>query len=70
MCKVFIDTNVFLGLYQTNKNNLENIFEDISKLKSSIVFVDQVSDEFLRNRDKVLTRQIQNVSKKKLKNCM
>ena len=67
MCKVFIDTNVFLGLYQTNKNNLENIFEDISKLKSSIVFVDQVSDEFLRNRDKVLTRQIQNVSKKKIK---
>ena len=70
MCKVFIDTNVFLGLYQTNKNNLENIFEDISKLKSSIVFVDQVSDEFLRNRDKVLTRQIQNVSKKNQKNCM
>lgn len=67
MCKVFIDTNVFLGLYQTNKNDLENIFEDISKLKSSIVFVDQVSDEFLRNRDKVLTRQIQNVSKKKIK---
>lgn len=63
MCKVFIDTNVFLGLYQANQNNIENIFNDISKLKSSIVFVDQIFDEFLRNRDKILTKQIDNVSK-------
>jgi len=66
MCKVFIDTNVFLGLYQTNQNNIENIFIDISKLKSSIVFVDQIFDEFLRNRDKILKTQIANVNKKKI----
>lgn len=67
MCKVFIDTNVFLGLYQTSKNNLGKIFEDISKLKSSIVFVDQVSDEFLRNRDKILLKQIDNVGSQQIK---
>lgn len=66
MCKVFIDTNVFLGLYQANKNNLENIFDEISKLKSSIVFVDQIFDEFLRNRDKILTKQINDVGKKNI----
>ena len=67
MCKVFIDTNIFLSLYQTKKNNLEKIFEDISKLKSSIVFVDQVSDEFLRNRDTILNKQIDNVSNQEIK---
>ncbi|MBN1637619.1 MAG: DUF4935 domain-containing protein [Ignavibacteriales bacterium] len=68
MCKVFIDTNVFLSLYQTNQNDLEKIFEDISKLKPSLVLVDQVSDEFLRNRDKIFFDQIKNVSKNKIPN--
>ena len=68
MCKVFIDTNVFLRLYQTKEGNITRIFEDISKLKSSIVFVDQVFDEFLRNRDKILMKQIENVSNQKIKN--
>lgn len=66
MCKIFIDTNVFLGLYQENKNNLDKIFDEISKLKLSIVFVDQIFDEFLRNRDKVLTKQIRDVGKKNI----
>lgn len=66
MCKVFIDTNIFLRLYQTNQNNLNNIFEDISKLKDSLVFVDQVSDEFLRNRDKMFSEQINNVGERKI----
>lgn len=66
MCKVFIDTNIFLRLYQTNQDNLNNIFEDISKLKASLVFVDQVSDEFLRNRDKIFSKLIKNVDEKKI----
>ncbi|CAG0980034.1 hypothetical protein METP3_02026 [Methanosarcinales archaeon] len=66
MCKVFIDTNIFLMLYQENKDNLNTIFEDISKLKDSLVFVDQVSDEFLRNRDKIFSELINNVINKKI----
>lgn len=66
MCKVFIDTNIFLRLYQTNQENLNNIFEDILKLKTSLVFVDQVSDEFLRNRDKIFSKLIKNVDEKKV----
>ncbi|CAG0999645.1 MAG: hypothetical protein MPEBLZ_03034 [Candidatus Methanoperedens nitroreducens] len=66
MCKVFIDTNIFLRLYQTNQENLNNIFEDISKLKDSLVFVNQVSDEFLRNRDKIFSELINNVIKNKI----
>lgn len=66
MCKVFIDTNIFLRLYQTNQDNMNNIFEDISKLKDSLVFVDQVSDEFLRNRDKIFSKLINDVGKKKI----
>lgn len=61
--KVFIDTNLFLGLYETNKNNIEKIFDDILKIKDSIIFVDQVSDEFLRNRDILLEKQINNSGK-------
>lgn len=66
MCKVFIDTNVFLGLYQENKDNMEKIFEDITKIKNSVVFVDQVYDEFIRNRDTILSKQINNVRDKKV----
>ena len=66
MFKVFIDTSIFLRLYQTNQDNLNNIFEDISKLKDSLVFVDQVSDEFLRNRDKIFSELIKNVGDKKI----
>lgn len=58
MHKVFIDTNVFLDLYQTNKNNVSTIFADISKLKGTLVFSEQVYDEFLRNRDSTLQKAI------------
>ena len=63
LCKVFIDTNLFLGLYETNTNTVEKIFGDIFKIKDSIIFVDQVSDEFLRNRDVLLEKQIKDSKK-------
>lgn len=58
MGKVFIDTNIFLGLYETNNNNITNIFVDISKLKDELVFSQQVFDEFLRNRDTIVPKEI------------
>lgn len=62
MYKVFIDTNLFLRLYDAEKKHLTEIFKDIIKLNSSIVFVDQVYDEFLRNRDQLLSKLIKDVA--------
>lgn len=61
--RVFIDTNIFIGLYESNNNKIDKIFEDISKFKNMLVFPEQVYDEFLRNRDSILQNQI-NLSKK------
>ena len=60
MTKIFIDTNVFLGLYESNKDTIE-IFKDIEKLKSKLVFSRQVYDEFLRNRDRILRKLRYNI---------
>jgi len=62
MTKIFIDTNIFLGLYQSNNDPIE-IFNDIEKLKSKLVFSRQVYDEFLRNRDPILRRLIHEIEK-------
>lgn len=66
MHKVFIDTNIFLGLYESNNNNVGNIFADISKLKSTLVFSEQVYDEFLRNRDSILQKEIKSCQRNKV----
>lgn len=60
MTKIFIDTNIFLGLYESNKDTIE-IFKDIEKLKSKLVFSRQVYDEFLRNRDRILRKLKNNI---------
>lgn len=57
MTKIFMDTNIFLGLYESSKDTIE-IFKDIEKLQSKLVFSRQVYDEFLRNRDQILRRLI------------
>lgn len=57
MTKIFIDTNIFLGLYESHNDPI-TIFEDISKLKPHLIFTDQVYDEFLRNRDILLQNLI------------
>lgn len=46
---------MFLGLYESNKDTIE-IFKDIEKLESKLVFSRQVYDEFLRNRDRILRK--------------
>ena len=58
MTKIFIDTNIFLGLYETNNDPITIFDKDISKLKSDLILTDQVYDEFIRNRDKQLLKLI------------
>lgn len=54
MTKILIDTNIFLGLYESNNDHITIFDKDISKLRSDLIFTDQIYDEFLRNRDKEL----------------
>ena len=54
MFKVFIDANIFLGLYDSKLETTE-IFDDLNKIASSLVMTDQLSDEFLRNREKKIS---------------
>lgn len=58
MTKILIDTNIFLGLYESNNDPITIFDEDISKLRSDLIFTDQIYDEFLRNRDKELEKLI------------
>ena len=62
MSKIFIDTNIFLGLYESNTNSL-TIFKDIRQVEENLVIPDQVISEFLRNRDLILLTLIDNVKK-------
>jgi hypothetical protein len=63
MVRIFIDTNIFLGLYQSNHDSLK-IFGDINKIKSNLIMPDQIYDEFVRNRDVLLKTLIDRVSSK------
>ena len=61
MPKIFIDTNIFLGLYESNFNSLK-IFKDIHQIEDNLVIPDQVYSEFVRNRDLILLRLINQVN--------
>lgn len=60
MTKILIDTNIFLGLYESNEDTVD-IFKDIEKIKTKLVIPQQIYDEFLRNRDRILRTLIQNI---------
>jgi hypothetical protein len=53
MTKVFLDTNIFLGLYRAEVDSLA-IFRDIEHLKPHLLLPDMVYEEFVRNRDRIL----------------
>jgi predicted nucleic acid-binding protein len=57
MTKIFIDTQIFLNLYNT-KSPVKKLLDDIDKIRPNIVFPEQVLDEFVRNRDKKI-RELQ-----------
>ncbi|MFA4848736.1 MAG: PIN domain-containing protein [Methanoregula sp.] len=60
MTQIFIDTQIFLNLYKT-KQNVKKILEDIEKIKSYLVFPEQVLDEFVRNRDNKIRELKKNI---------
>ncbi len=62
MTKIFIDTNLFLGLYWSDEDTGQ-IFGDIEALKPYLLFPDLVFDEFLRNRDRILDTHSRQIKK-------
>ncbi len=53
MTKVFLDTNIFLGLYRAEVDSLA-VFTDIEHLTPHLLLPDMVYEEFVRNRDRIL----------------
>ncbi|WP_209629863.1 PIN domain-containing protein [Methanofollis sp. W23] len=53
MTKVFIDTNLFLGLYDAGED-FKTVMGEIERLKPDLILPETVLDEFLRNRDRLL----------------
>lgn len=66
--KVFIDTNILLGLYQLSGPDLDEL-KKIVKLaeneKIEILLPQQVADEFWRNRERVIREALDTLSKTK-----
>ncbi len=62
MYKVFIDTNIFLHLYNSKYDSLKVFEENLPLLKGHLLLTDQVLEEFLRNRDSILQIQINAIS--------
>ncbi len=60
--RIFIDTNLFLGLYWSDED-IREIFGDIEALKPHLLVPDMIYDEFLRNRDRILDAQARQVKK-------
>lgn len=59
---IFIDTNLFLGLYWSDED-IHAIFGDIEALKPYLLVPDMIYDEFLRNRDRILDAQARQVKR-------
>jgi len=53
MTKIFLDTNIFLGIYYAEVDP-GAIFGDIGQLKAHLLLPDFVYEEFVRNRDRIL----------------
>ena len=69
MPKIFIDTQIFLNLYQT-KVNLTKIFEDINKIRENLIIPEQVKDEFIRNRDSKIRELKKQISDTKIEESL
>lgn len=53
--KIFIDTNIFLGLYNSNNaGNVKAFMQSLFKNKSILVTTEQSFNEYLRNRTSVI----------------
>jgi hypothetical protein len=63
---IVFDTNTILKLYSYTQNSLDIFFENIcKKLKNRLWIPGRVKYEFLKNREKVIKEQIENIKKMK-----
>ncbi|QYZ78155.1 hypothetical protein E2N92_01260 [Methanofollis formosanus] len=53
MTRIFIDTNLFLGLYGSDED-FQTVMGEIERLKPDLILPETVLDEYLRNRDRLL----------------
>jgi hypothetical protein len=60
MVRICIDTNRFIDLYETDED-VSEIYSDIRKARSHLVLPDIISDEFLRNRGRILDRRMKDL---------
>ena len=56
---IFIDTNIFLDFYRLGGESATKQLEALERHKDSIIMCDQVRMEFLKNRQKVIAKTIQ-----------
>lgn len=65
---LFIDTNIWLSMYDSSPNNLNQFNKLLNLLDSefNLIITQQVYDEFVRNRDKKLKKIIEEFANFKL----
>ena len=66
---VFIDTNIYLGLYHLSKDDiveLKKLLRYIEKNNLNLYLTDQVKDEYLRNREKIVKTALDELRESKL----
>ncbi len=54
MARIFADTNVWLDFYESPKTTL-TVFTDLASVADQFVFTQQLTEEILRNRGRLLT---------------
>lgn len=62
--KIFVDTNIYLDFYRSSLDSL-NILDELMKVNASVIVVDQVINEFKRNRINLLSNLLINFKKQK-----
>ena len=60
---VFVDTNVLLDLYRLPGESAKRTLDTLEQHRSSLILTDQVWMEFLKNRQKVISKTIENIRK-------
>ena len=54
--KIFIDTNIFLGLYNSNDSgNVKAFMRTLFKNKQILITTEQSVNEYLRNRTRIIS---------------
>ncbi|MBN8667354.1 MAG: DUF4935 domain-containing protein [Chitinophagales bacterium] len=61
--KIFIDTNIYLGFYNSNKPEFKKLLSSLVELSGKIIITSQIIDEINRNKLSVFINSIENYTK-------